>query len=81
MNGRDLVNKLNKQWQRNCDAECYINTTKGLVPLADVDYDEENNSFVMIPEGNGCVVMNGVTFAGVNFSEVKIITAMKPDEV
>jgi hypothetical protein len=50
MTGRDLNNELNKHWQTYCDDDVYISIGDELVSLADIDYDEENSRFVMIPE-------------------------------
>jgi hypothetical protein len=55
MNARELAFKLTKQWQRWCDAGVYISTDDGLVNLADIDYNEDENKFVMIPEASGLV--------------------------
>ena len=52
MNTRELSFKLTQQWQKWPDADVFISQGDELVSLADVDYDEENSRFVMIPEGN-----------------------------
>jgi len=51
MNARELAFKLTKQWQKWPDAEVYLWTDDGLVNVADFDYNEDDNCFVVIPEG------------------------------
>lgn len=47
---RDLQNKINKHWQQWQDIEVYVDTGDGRRPLADTDYNEQDNTFVLIPE-------------------------------